>query len=64
MIDNDDIGWFVLLWPPVLCFFGLFFLVMLTFKSCQDTDECSKKHCGKGNPVVMHDQCLCTELAK
>ena len=31
---------------------------------CANEDKCSKQHCDKGQPVLMHDKCLCVESAK
>ena len=67
MIDDDDVGWFALIWDfdsPLLAVLGIVIMCVLAYVACQNDDECSRMHCDHGTPQLVHHECICTERAK
>lgn len=67
MIDSDDSEGFELLGLVVdnpflsMIFFGI--AILICIKACSNEDVCSKMHCDKGHPELMHHECLCVTSA-
>lgn len=68
MIDHEDADmmWMIALIGdnPVLFVLGLIAAGIVAFIACQNDDECSKRHCDRGHPVLMEHDCMCVETAK
>lgn len=68
MLDDDDVDdfWLAMLFSPpgwlglVLCV--LFILVAV--QVCSNKDECARKRCDRGKPVLMENDCMCMDRAK
>jgi hypothetical protein len=62
MIDESDANFSLLLFggTPI----GLIIAILIAYQACQNKEDCSKRHCDKGHPVLTAHECLCLEEAK
>jgi hypothetical protein len=61
MIDDSDVS-DALRW--VISIICLVIIAVLAFFAFQNGEECSKRHCDVGRPVLAHHECVCESLAK
>lgn len=67
MLDNDDLDFAILAWPSegwVIGILGVIVILILAAVVASNEDTCAKKHCERGNPVLMKHGCLCVEKAE
>lgn len=67
MLDDNDLEFTALAWPNggwILGILGVAVVVIMAIIVSGNHEECAKKHCDKGTPVLMENECLCVEKAQ
>ncbi len=66
MLDDDDLDFAILAWPSggwILGILGVIVIVVMAIIVSGNKDECAKRHCERGTPILAHHECLCVEKA-
>lgn len=67
MIDDDDVFEVAMLWPSgsmLLALAGVIVVIVLAVAAYRNVEECSRRKCDHGAPIVSDGQCICAERAK
>jgi hypothetical protein len=62
MIDDSDVDFAVLAAPGGIV--GVIIILVVAYFACTNKEDCMKRHCDRGHPVLTAHECLCLESAK
>ncbi len=64
MLDDEDLDFTILVTPTggwIITILGIIAVIIVAIIVSDNKEECAKRHCEHGSPILAHHECMCVE---